>query len=75
MIIIIIIIVMIIIMIVMITMIIIIIIIIIIITTTTKMTFSISELLLKQLLPHHSSKHVLSFLHFLVSSIILFAFG
>ena len=66
--------VMIIIMIVMIT-IIITIIIIIIITTTTKMTFSISELLLKQLLPHHSSKHVLSFLHFLVSSIILFAFG
>ena len=60
-------------MIIIITMIIIVIIMIIIITTT--MTFSISELLLKQFLPHHSSKHLLSFLDFLVSSIILFAFG
>ena len=61
--------VMIIIMIVMITIIIMIIII------TATMTFSISELLLKPLLPRHSSKHLLSFLDFLVSSIILFAFG
>ena len=51
------------------------IIIVIIIIITTTMTFSISELLLKQFLPHHSSKHLLSFLDFLVSSIILFAFG
>ena len=50
------------------------IIIVIIIIITTTMTFSISELLLKQFLPHHSSKHLLSFLDFLVSSIILFAF-